>query len=114
VTSLPKRYPDTQPIAEARVEAEEFEPGEGGGESRRLAGRVMARRNMGKVVFLDLVDRSGRIQLLLADDRTGPIDVNLGDIIGVVGRPARTRRGEPSLNVDEPPVLLAKVDVHVG
>jgi lysyl-tRNA synthetase, class II len=108
VSGLPKRYPDAQPIAAVRVEAEEFEPGEGGGEPRRIAGRVMARRDMGKVVFLDLVDRSGKIQLLLADDRTGPVDINLGDIIGVFGRPARTKRGEPSLNVDEPPVLLAK------
>jgi lysyl-tRNA synthetase class 2 len=64
---------------------------------------------MGKVVFLDLFDRSGKIQLLLAEDRAGPVDLDLGDIIGVVGRPARTRRGEPSLNVDEPPVLLAKI-----
>jgi lysyl-tRNA synthetase class 2 len=68
----------------------------------------MARRDMGKVVFLDLVDRSGRIQLLLAEDRTGPVDVDLGDIIGVDGTPVRTRRGEPSLNVDKPPQLLAK------
>jgi lysyl-tRNA synthetase, class II len=107
--ALPKRFPDRQEIAAVRVDAEGFEPGEGGGEPRRVAGRVMARRDMGKVVFLDLVDRSGKIQLLLADDRTGPVHVDLGDIIGVVGRPARTRRGEPSLNVDEPPVLLAKI-----
>jgi lysyl-tRNA synthetase class 2 len=107
--ALPKRFPDREQIAAVRVDAKQFGPGEGGGEPRRLAGRVMARRDMGKVVFLDLVDRSGKIQLLLAEDRTGPVDVDLGDIIGVVGRPARTRRGEPSINVDGPPVLLAKI-----
>jgi lysyl-tRNA synthetase class 2 len=107
--ALPKRFPDREEITAVRVDAEKFEPGEGGGELRRLAGRVMRRRDMGKVVFLDLVDRSGQIQLLLAHDRTGPVDVDLGDIIGVVGRAARTRRGEPSLNVDEPPILLAKI-----
>jgi lysyl-tRNA synthetase class 2 len=107
--ALPKRYPDRDQIAAVRVEAEKFEPGTGGGERRRVAGRVMARRDMGKVVFLDLVDRSGKIQLLLAEDRTGSVDVDLGDIIGVSGTPARTRRGEPSLNVEEPPVLLAKI-----
>jgi lysyl-tRNA synthetase class 2 len=68
----------------------------------------MARRDMGKVLFLDLVDRTGKIQLLLAEDRTGPVDVDLGDIIGVDGTPVRTRRGEPSLNVERPPQLLAK------
>jgi lysyl-tRNA synthetase class 2 len=107
--ALPKRYPDRDEIAAVRVEAEKFESGTGGGERRRVAGRVMARRDMGKVVFLDLVDRSGKIQLLLAEDRAGRIDVDLGDIIGVSGTPARTRRGEPSLNVEEPPELLAKI-----
>jgi lysyl-tRNA synthetase class 2 len=67
----------------------------------------MARRDMGKLVFLDLVDRSGRIQLLCPVERTGPVDVDLGDIVGVTGRPARTKRGEPSLAVDEL-ILLGK------
>jgi lysyl-tRNA synthetase class 2 len=107
--ALPKRFPAKADIALTRAEAEEFEPGEGGGERRRLAGRVMGRRDLGKVVFLDLVDRTGEIQLLLAEDRTGPVDVDLGDIIGVQGTPARTKRGEPSLNVEEPPQLLAKI-----
>jgi lysyl-tRNA synthetase class 2 len=56
----------------------------------------MARRDMGKLVFLDLVDRSGRIQLICE-----PYDCHLGDIVGVTGSPARSRRGEPSLKVDE-------------
>ena len=73
--------------------------------SRRLAGRVMARRDMGKLVFLDLVDRSGRIQLLCPAARTGEISVKLGDVVGVVGHPAKSRRGEPSLIVDELDVL---------
>ena len=63
---------------------------------------------MGKLVFLDLVDRSGRIQLLCAQERTGPIDLDLGDIFGAEGRPTKTRRGEPSLAVDEL-TLLAKI-----
>jgi lysyl-tRNA synthetase class 2 len=90
------------------VEAEPLEAGEEGEEARRIAGRVMARRDMGKLVFLDLVDRSGRIQLLVQPDRIGPVDLALGDIVGVTGRPARTRRGEPSLAADEL-VVLAKI-----
>ena len=54
--------------------------------TRRLAGRVLGRRGHGKLVFLDLADRSGRIQLLCSADRTGPIDLDLGDIVGVVGK----------------------------
>ena len=37
---------------------------------------------MGKLVFLDLVDRSGRIQLLCPLERTGALDVHLGDVVG--------------------------------
>ena len=106
--SLPKRFPDRDEIAAVRAVAEKLEPGDEAEDIRRLAGRVMARREMGKLVFLDLVDRSGRIQLLCDTSRTGAIDVDLGDIVGVVGRPARAKRGEPSLAVDELE-LLAKI-----
>ncbi|MGB2951839.1 MAG: lysine--tRNA ligase [Gaiellaceae bacterium] len=100
---LPKRFADRDEIATVRAEAERLEPGGEANETRRLAGRVMGRRKMGKLVFLDLVDRSGRIQLM-----TGPVELDLGDIVGVSGKPSRTRRGEPSLAVEELE-LLAKI-----
>src|SRR5437667_7057117 len=103
--ALPKRFPDRDEIAAVRVEAEQVEAGEEAGEPRRLAGRVMARRDMGKLVFLDLVDRSGRIQLLCPVERTGEVEIHLGDIVGVSGSPAKSRRGEPSLQVDSLEVL---------
>jgi lysyl-tRNA synthetase, class II len=106
--ALPKRFADRNEIAAVRVEAEKVEPGEEGGEPRRVAGRVMSRRDMGKLVFLDLVDRSGKIQLLVAEDRAGPVDLDLGDIVGATGIPARTKRGEPSLAVTDLE-LLAKI-----
>jgi lysyl-tRNA synthetase, class II len=105
---MPKRFPDRVEIAAVRAEAENLEPGDERGEARRLAGRVMARRDMGKLAFLDLVDRSGRIQLLWQQDRAGPLELDLGDLIGVEGVPARTKRGEPSLAVDRAE-LLAKI-----
>jgi lysyl-tRNA synthetase, class II len=103
--ATPKRFPDRTDIAVVRAEAEPLENGATAEATRRLAGRVMARRDMGKLVFLDLVDRSGRIQLLCPVDRTGEIDVHLGDVIGVTGSPAKSRRGEPSLLVDSLEVL---------
>src|SRR5439155_7051804 len=106
--SLPKRFPDRDEIASVRAEAELLEPGGEADGKRRVAGRVIARREMGKLLFLDLVDRSGRIQLLCVTSRTGSIDVDLGDIVGVIGSPARARRGEPSIAVDELE-LLAKI-----
>jgi lysyl-tRNA synthetase, class II len=99
--SLPKRFPDRTEIAAARAAAQPLENGAQGDEQMRLAGRVMARRDMGKLVFLDLVDRSGRIQLLCPVERTGEVDVHLGDVVGATGVPAKSRRGEPSLMVDE-------------
>ena len=103
--AAPKRFPDRDEIASVRAEGDGVEAGGALDVSRRLAGRVMARRDMGKLVFLDLVDRSGRIQLMCDDSRTGELDVHLGDVVGVVGRPAKSRRGEPSLQVDELTVL---------
>jgi len=97
----PKRFPDRDEIAAVREESSGLEPDTESPQKRRLAGRVMARRGHGKLTFLDLVDRSGRIQLLCDESRTGPIDVDLGDVVGVVGFPANSRRGEPSLAVDE-------------
>ena len=106
--AAPKRFPDREQIAAVRVDADQVEAGEEAGDARRLAGRIMARRDMGKLVFLDLVDRSGKIQLLVAEDRAGPVDLDLGDIVGVTGIPAKTKRGEPSLAVTELE-LLAKI-----
>jgi lysyl-tRNA synthetase, class II len=105
---LPKRFPDRDDVAAVRAEADLLEPSAEGDEPRRLAGRVLARRDMGKLVFLDLVDRSGRIQLLCPVTRTGEVDVHLGDVIGVTGKPTKSRRGEPSLVVDEL-VLLSPI-----
>ena len=101
---LPKRFPDREEIAAVRARAEEAEPGQTLDDEHRVAGRVMARREMGKLTFLDLVDRSGRIQLISEQK----VDLDLGDIVGVTGRPGRSRRGEPSL-VTSKLHLLAKI-----
>ncbi|MGH2976937.1 MAG: lysine--tRNA ligase [Gaiellaceae bacterium] len=105
MSAAPKRFPDRDEVAAVRDETEQLEPGATAETKRRLAGRVMARRDMGKLVFLDLVDRSGRIQLICPVDRTGELDLHLGDVVGVTGSPARSRRGEPSLQVDRLEVL---------
>src|SRR5712691_9657640 len=100
-----KGFPDRVPVATVREEAASLERGAASSNRRRIAGRVMARREMGKLVFLDLVDRSGRIQLMCDTGRIGNVDVHLGDVVGVTGKPAKSRRAEPSLAVDELTVL---------
>jgi len=103
--AAPKRFPDRELIATVRVESDPLEAGGESAESRRIAGRILARREMGKLVFLDLVDVSGRIQLIWDTGRAGATEVHLGDIVGVEGRPGKSRRGEPSLFVDRLEVL---------
>jgi lysyl-tRNA synthetase class 2 len=105
--STPHRFPDREETAAVRAEAETLEPQATGAE-HTLAGRIMGRRNMGKLVFLDLVDRSGQIQLLAQPDELGGLDIDLGDVVGVRGNATKTKRGEPSLAVTEIQ-LLAKI-----
>jgi lysyl-tRNA synthetase class 2 len=103
--TAPKRFPDRDEVAAVRVEAEPLENGASAAQNRRIAGRAMARREMGKLVFLDVVDRSGRIQAICDTAVTGDVEVHLGDVVGVVGKPAKSRRGEPSVLAESVEVL---------
>jgi lysyl-tRNA synthetase class 2 len=105
---LAKRFPDRDEIASVRAEAEQLDPGEAAQDVKRVAGRVLGRRDFGGLMFLDLVDLSGSIQLLVQPAKFGEVDVDLGDVVGVEGSPTRTKRGEPSLSVHEFH-LLAKI-----
>src|SRR5438876_4139482 len=90
----------------------------------RVAGRLLARRGGGGAAFLDLVDRSGKIQLHARRDVLGAdaferlTSLDLGDLLGVEGAALRSKRGEISLRVDRFQ-LLAKAlrpppDKHAG
>ena len=87
-----------------------FEPGR----KVRLAGRIMARRIMGKSVFLDLKDQDARIQLYAKLDHVGPegfefiTSLSLGDIAGVEGETFMSRTGEPSVKIENLE-LLSKI-----
>lgn len=78
-----------------------------------VAGRIMAKRRMGKVAFVDLQDKQGRIQIFVARDNIG-IDeyevfksYDVGDILGINGVVFRTKTGEISIRASEV-VLLTK------
>ena len=72
-----------------------------------IAGRVMALRDFGKAGFLQVQDRAGRLQVHARRDRLGDQGfqvyrlLDLGDVIGVAGRPFRTRTGELTLEATE-------------
>jgi len=69
----------------------------------RIAGRIMTRRDMGKISFMDIRDGSGKIQVFCRQNDLDEAsiellkDLDLGDFIGVEGSLMRTRTGEPSL-----------------
>lgn len=66
----------------------------------RLTGRVIASRDMGKVIFMTIQDASGSIQLFAQKNAMGEDNfklfrkIDIGDIIGVDGRLFRTKKGE--------------------
>src|SRR5262249_37638679 len=102
-----------EPIATVRAAHEALSPGEETDSSHRVAGRLAARREQGKLAFLDLVDRSGRIQLQARVNELGDsglerlLSLDIGDVIGVDGVAFRSRRGELTLRVTDF-TLLAK------
>lgn len=71
-----------------------------------VAGRIMAKRVQGKIIFFELLDSTGRIQLFcrinaLGEDVFAEMkDLDMGDWIGVSGLMMRTRRGQLSVAVD--------------
>lgn len=72
-----------------------------------IAGRIMSKRRMGKLGFVHLLDRSGRIQVVINQRIVGDDIYNLfkmsdlGDIIGIKGRVIKTMAGELSIEVHE-------------
>jgi lysyl-tRNA synthetase class 2 len=78
-----------------------------------VAGRVTALRTMGRAVFLDLRDGSGRIQVFVRRDKVSERDfetlgdTDLGDIVGARGTLFRTRAGEITVEADDL-TMLAK------
>ena len=121
---FPYRFPDAEPIAGVHAQYEGLEPGEDTTDARRVAGRLAARREQGGAAFLDLVDRSGKIQLYARRDALGEeaferlLALDLGDWAGVDGTVMRSRRGELSLRVSGFAVLAKSLrpppDKHHG
>ena len=76
-----------------------------------VAGRIMSKRGMGKAIFADLQDRSGRVQLYIKVDEMGEEafsacrKLDVGDLVGVEGPVFRTQRGEISVRTQSVTLL---------
>lgn len=97
----PERYEVTHTLKDARTL-------EDGTKNVRVAGRVMSKRKMGKISFMDLRDIEGKIQLVFKRDDIGEetykllhSTVDIGDFIGVEGEIFTTQAGEKSIQVSK-------------
>ena len=77
------------------------------GQTVSVAGRIMAKRIMGKASFCDIQDREGRIQAYVRKDGIGEElyeefkHFDIGDLIGVKGEVFKTKKGEISIKAEE-------------
>jgi lysyl-tRNA synthetase class 2 len=100
INPFPYRYERTHTVAEALAQYESLSAA---GAVVRIAGRMMLKRKMGKAIFADVHDASGKIQIYLKIDNVGRQDfeyfdkLDLGDIVGVEGRLFTTRTGEKTV-----------------
>ncbi len=81
------------------------------GKTVSIAGRMMSRRIMGKASFLDLRDKTDRMQVYVRRDDVGEEDYaafkkwDIGDILGIVGVVFRTQKGEISVHAEKVTLL---------
>jgi lysyl-tRNA synthetase class 2 len=99
--AVPYRFDVTHATADIVASWSEIEAGAETGETVTVAGRLMLKRDQGKLKFGVLQDATGRIQLFAPAATTPDIDgfgrLSIGDWIGVTGEVMKTKRGELSV-----------------
>ncbi len=129
------RFDDHMPIGEIRAreneivvepvdESEEGKTPQQHGPKVRAAGRIILRRKKGKLIFMDIRDWTGKIQLFLGKTQVGEENwelaqcLDLADIVGVDGELRRTRTGELTIFVEKLHFLCKSIetppDKHKG
>ena len=102
----PYRFDRTHTLSEVRAEHGELEPGTETAARVSIAGRMMLKREQGKLIFATVRDRSDEIQLFVSKAIVGDQaftdigNLDLGDWVGVEGIVMTTRKGELSVRVD--------------
>jgi lysyl-tRNA synthetase class 2 len=123
-SAFPYAFPGVEPIEGVLGGYAGLKDGEETDDRHRVAGRIAARRGAGRNAFLDLVDRSAKIQLHARQDVLGEerfkllTALDVGDLVGVDGAAMRSRHGELSLRVEDFQVLGKALrpppDKHAG
>ena len=109
--SFPTKFNESVKVADVIKEHSEIKDGEHTGVNVSIRGRILNASSFGKLLFYDLLDQSGKIQLLI---NSGEIDelylklfenFDIGDIIAVNGEIIKTKKGELSIKVNETTIL---------
>ena len=106
------KYDVTAHTQQIKDNYEQFE-----GKDVSIAGRMMSKRVMGKASFCNIQDRDGNIQCYVARDSIGEDaykafkKMDIGDIVGIKGRPFTTKTGEKSVHVAEITLLSKSLQI---
>ena len=109
--SFPTKFNESTKISNIINEHRDIEEGTHTGISVTVRGRLLNARSFGKLLFYDILDQSGKIQLLV---NSGEIDdvylrlfenFDIGDIIAVNGEVIKTKKGELSIKVNQSTIL---------
>ena len=111
----PYRFDRSHTLGEVRAAHGDIEPGSETDAEVTVAGRIMLKRDTGKLVFATIQDRSDRIQLFVSKAVIGEEgfadvkELDLGDWVGVHGTVMATRTGELSVRADRVELLSKAV-----
>lgn len=109
MSDIPYRYDVTHTTASLHEAHGELDDGAETGQVVTVAGRLMLKRDQGKIVFGVVQDGTGRIQIFAPAKTTPDFEaftgLSIGDWIGVRGEVIKTRRGELSIRPESWTVL---------
>jgi lysyl-tRNA synthetase class 2 len=103
IDPFPHEFDGVVPARDVHAAHDSLGAGEETDSAYRIAGRMTARRGHGGAAFLDVVDRSGKLQVHAKRDVLGEqafdtlTSLDLGDLVGIDGTAFKSRRGELSL-----------------
>ena len=109
--SFPTKFNESTKISNIINEHRDIEVGMHTGISVTVRGRLLNARSFGKLLFYDILDQSGKIQLLVNSGEIEDVylrlfeNFDIGDIIAVNGEVIKTKKGELSIKVNQSTIL---------
>jgi len=109
--SFPTSFEETVDIENIITKHKDIDDGEHTGIDVLIKGRILQARSFGKLSFFDLLDNTGKIQLLVDKSNMSKKELSLfenydsGDIIGALGEIMKTKKGELSIKIKSSTIL---------